>query len=228
MSYRGLTVPLPVGQQGFTGTENPSQAGPGHLLYTDGAELDAGIIRKEGGASKFNSAAIESGAVIISGINWLPIPGQPRDYIFTSTGKVLKDTGGGTFPTTMVSGLNSTRDPPPYFAPGGGEAVGAERRLFLFSGVNQVHSAAGDAATMVPINNPALDWAGAGAFPTFGLLHGHRMWVGGNSSDPHRMYFSSTADHQDFKGDHGNDMFVKSLLNFPGADASTTISDTNA
>lgn len=228
MSYRGLTVPLPVGQQGFTGTENPSQAGPGHLLYTDGAELDAGIIRKEGGASKFNAAAIESGAVIISGFNWLPVPAQPRDYIFTSTGKVLKDTGAGTFPTTMVSSLNSVREPPPLFAPGGGEALGASRRLFMFSSVNQVHSVGGDANTMSPISNPAIDWSGAGNFPAFGLLHGMRMWAGGNASDPHRMYFSTIGDHQDFKGDHGNDIFTKVLLHFSGADASTTITDSNA
>ena len=46
---------LPVGAQGFTGTRNPSQAGPGHLTYTDGAELNAGVIQKEGGATKFNT-----------------------------------------------------------------------------------------------------------------------------------------------------------------------------
>ena len=50
MAYRGVTARLPVGAQGFTGTRNQSQAGPGHLIFTDGAELDGGIIRKDGGA----------------------------------------------------------------------------------------------------------------------------------------------------------------------------------
>lgn len=422
MSYRGLTIPLPVGQQGFTGTENPSQAGPGHLLYTDGAELDAGIIRKEGGAEKFNSSALESidlliksllhmngtdasttftdssasphiwtavgnaqidtaqskfggasglfdgtgdyittpdhadftlgssnftialwfncnapggvirricgqcdstptaaatsfriqrtsgnvinasvaiGAVVttvtgttqfhdtlntgwhhvafvrigdilrlfidcvqeggdvavvgaindsanllaigttgevttdtwlgwiddwsirvgaatytanftpptaeatggllsavIAGINWSPVAGSLRDVVFLDGGTVLKDTGAGTFPTTMASSLSTDREPPPYFVVGGGEAVGAARRIFLFSSSNQVQTASADGNTLAAIANPAADWASS--FPTFGLLHGQRMWAGGNNSDPHRMYFSSLTNHTDF------------------------------
>jgi len=50
VAYRGVTAKLPIGAQGFTGTRNQSQAGPGHFTYTEGAELDAGIIRKDGGA----------------------------------------------------------------------------------------------------------------------------------------------------------------------------------
>jgi hypothetical protein len=198
MSYRGLIVPLPVGQQGFTGTENPSQAGPGHLLYTDGVELEAGILRKEGGASKFNASTLDSGAVIISGINWTPTGSNRRDVVFTSGGKVLKDTGAGTFGTTMVSGLTSVREPPPWFSVGGGEAVGSARKLFLFSSANQVQVASGDGATMAAISNPAADWTGAGNFPTFGLVHGFRNWGGGNNSDPHRLYYSTISNHEDF------------------------------
>lgn len=443
MSYRGLTIPLPVGQQGFTGTENPSQAGPGHLLYTDGAELDAGIIRKEGGAEKFNTSTlgvdsltkslmhfpgadasvvfieeslfprnwtavgnvqidnaqsvfggtsvlfdgtgdylstpdsadlalgalnwtaecrfncdaltslrkdlfgqcdaagittstsiqvfrhpssanvivaeacvgttrysvvgttaftsavnpgfhhvkfgrsgnilrlfidgvqeggdvaitgsindssnlftlgacgesvgtpwqgwmdewrfrvgvpIESAnftppvvpyevagtglgtsAAILSGINWSPVAGSLRDVIFTDGGAILKDSGAGTFPVVMAAGLVSNRDPPPYFAVGGGEAVGGSRRLFLFSSGNQVKHVAADGNTMADITSPAADWSAS--FPTFGLLHGQRMWAGGNNSDPHRMYFSSLTDHQDFLSGGGA---TGSIAIYPG------------
>lgn len=200
MSYRGIVVPLPVGQQGFTGTENPSQAGPGHFLYVDGVELQAGVIRKEGGAEKFNASALEGGAVIVSGINWTPVGSDRRDVIFTSTGKVLKDTGAGTFATAMVTGLNDAREPPPWFMACGGESVAAARHLFMFSSTNQVHEATADAATMTPISAPAADWTGAGNFPTFGVLHGFRVWAGGNNSDPHRLYYSTLTDHEDFTG----------------------------
>jgi Concanavalin A-like lectin/glucanases superfamily len=54
VAYRGVTVQLPVGASGFTGTRNQSQAGPGHLIFTEGAELDGGIIRKDGGARILN------------------------------------------------------------------------------------------------------------------------------------------------------------------------------
>lgn len=200
MSYRGLVIPLPVGQQGFTGTENPSQAGPGHFLFVDGVELEAGVIRKEGGAVKFNSSALASGATIVSGINWTPTANNRRDVLFADTGVVLKDTGAGTFSTTMVSGLNNAREPPPWFVAAGGETVGADRKLYMFSLSNQVQVAAADSNTMAAIGTPAADWTGANNFPTFGVPHGLRLWAGGNNSDPHRLYYSTLTNHSDFTG----------------------------
>src|SRR5262245_8206289 len=200
MSYRGLVVPLPVGQQGFTGTENPSQADPGHCLFVDGVELQAGVIRKEVGATKFNASALGSGATIVSGINWTPTPGNRRDVVFLDNGSVLKDTGAGTFGTTMVSGLNDARDPPPWFLVAGGEAVGAPRKLMMFSSTNQVKFADADGNTLANIGGPPADWTGAGNFPTFGVQHAFRVFAGGNNSDPHRLYYSTTTDHEDFAG----------------------------
>lgn len=199
MAYRGVTAKLPVGSQGFTGTRNPSQAGPGHLTLVDGAELDGGIIRKEGGAQKINAVALGAGATIVSGINWDPVSGVRHDVVFLSTGAVLQDTGAGTFGTTMVAALTNVREPPPYFMPAGGEAVGGVRKLFMFSGPNQVHVALAAAGTMAPIGAPAADWT-AGAFPTFGVQHGARVFAGGNASDPHRIYYSTITDHGNFTG----------------------------
>src|SRR5262249_4278187 len=48
------------------GTLNPSQAGPGHLTFVEGAELDGGIIRKDGGASKFNAPVPAHGDLLDS------------------------------------------------------------------------------------------------------------------------------------------------------------------
>ena len=198
MAYRGVVARLPVGAQGFTGTANPSQAGPGHLLYVDGAELDQGIIRKEGGASRLNETAIGSGATIISGINWSPAASTYYDAIFTSLGDIRRDTGGGVFTHSYVSGLNVTRDPPPWFLIAGGESVGAARRLMCFSATNQVKSVSGTADVMADVGGPAADWSSA--FPTFGVLHSNRVFAGGNASDPHRIYYSTVGDHTDFVG----------------------------
>lgn len=199
MSYRGFVAPLPVGQQGFTGTQNPSQAQPGHFIFVDGAELDAAIIRKEGGASKVNSSALGGGSVVVSGIDWFPTPGTTHTVVFLSNGDVLRDTGAGTFGTTMVSGLTNVRDPPPLFVPAGGELVGNKRRLLLFSRTNQVKVSADPWSTFANIGAPAADWAGA-TFPSFGVLHSFRMFAGGNTNDPHRIYYSTTSDHTDFTG----------------------------
>lgn len=200
MSYRGVTVRLPIGAQGFTGTKNPSQAGPGHLTFVDGAELDGGIIRKEGGAQKINSVALGAPSVIVSGISWDPVSGVKHDVVFLSNGTVRQEpSGAGTFPVTMVSGLTNVREPPPYFVPAGGESIGSPRKLYLFSSPNQAHVALGQAGTMAPISGPAADWAGV-SFPTFGILHQGRMFAGGNNSDPHRIYYSTLTNHSDFTG----------------------------
>jgi hypothetical protein len=97
----------------------------------------------------------------------------------------------------MTSGLVVNRDPPPIFVTAGGESVGSTRKLFLFSMGNQVQVASGAAATMAPISTPPADWA-SGNFPSFGVLHGFRLWGGGNNSDPHRLYYSTPGNHQDF------------------------------
>ena len=199
MSYRGFVARLPVGQQGFTGTQNPAQAQPGHFIYVDGAELDGDITRKEGGAEKVNASALGGGAVVVSGIDWFPTPGVQHTVVFLSDGSVLRDAGGGTFGTTMITGLTNVRDPPPLFLPVGGEAVGAKRRLLLFSAVNQVQVSADPWSTFGAVGAPAADWAG-GTFPTFGVQHAFRVFAGGNANDPHRLYYSTTTSHSDWTG----------------------------
>lgn len=209
MAYKGFTVTLPVGQNGFSGTINQSQALPGHLLYTDGAELEAGIIRKEGGAAKVNAVALASGAAVVSGTSWQPSPGVNHDLVFLDDGSVRRDAGTGAFATTLVSGLNDSREPPPWFESGGAEAEGADPKLFMFSATNQVHVVAGTSGTMAPISGPAADWSAS--FPTFGVKHDLRMFAAGNSNDPHRLYYTPIDDHEAF-----NDVDGGSISIYPG------------
>lgn len=203
MAYRGSVTRLPVGMLGFSGSSNPTQLQAGHFENVEGVSLDGGLLQKEGGAAKFNAAALGAPSVVISGINYSPLANTTRDAVFLSNGSILKDTGAGTFATTLASGLTSTRVPPPHFMMAGGEAAGAPRTLFCFSNTNQVRVVDGDGAVMAAITTPPADWAGAGNFPTFGVLHEGRLWAGGNASDPHRMYYSRSSDHQDFSAPGG-------------------------
>lgn len=211
MAYTGAVVRLPIGLQGFSGSRNPTQLQSGHFQFVEGVVLDGGLIQKEGGASKLNSGALGAPSVVISGISYSPLASVYREAVFLSNGSILKDSGAGTFATTLASGLTSTRDPPPYFVMAGGEAGGSPRTLFLFSATNQVRAVDGDGAAMAAISVPPADWAGAGNFPTFGILHENRLWGGGNASDPHRIYYSNPADHQDFTGSGSGSLSI-----FPG------------
>lgn len=200
MAYRGQTVKLPIGTLGLSGSRNPTQLQAGHFQAVEGVSLHGGLIQKEGGATKMNTDALGAGAVVVSGINYSPLTGATRDAVFLSDGQVLKDSGTNTFPTVMAFGLVSVREPPPYFMMAGGEAPGQTRDLFLFSTTNQVQISVGDAGTMAAIGTPAADWTGAGNFPPFGVLHEHRIWAGGNATDPHRIYYSTATDHGNYTG----------------------------
>ena len=210
MAYRGSVIRLPIGLLGFSGSKNPTQLQAGHFEDVEGVVLEGGLIQKEGGAAKLNAVALGAGSSVIAGLNYSPLADVRRDVVFLSNGSVLKDDGPGTFPTTMASGLNVDREPPPFFMMGGGEAVGAPRHLFLFSASNQVKTASADGSTLADISGPPADWTG-GNFPTFGVLHEGRIWGGGNASDPHRVYFSDTADHEVFNGGNSGSMSI-----FPG------------
>lgn len=196
MAYRGQTVTLPVGLQGFSGSRNPSKMGPGHFSYAEGVDYDGGVLVKDGGAEKLNATELGSGASIIAGTNWSPAAGDYHDIVFLDTGDVLKDTGAGTFATTVATALDTPTVYPPIFATGGGETVGNARKLFMFSEAEQVQVLPGTSDTMADISDPAADWTAA--FPIAGCLHDLRMWAWGVASDPHRLYYSDTADHEDF------------------------------
>lgn len=197
MAYRGIKATFPIGLQGIHGARNPSKLQPGHLTASEGLDIDQGVLVKEGGADKLNTVSL--GAVIRAGWNWSPAPNDYRNIVLLEGGSVRQDiNSAGTFATTMRSGLADPVIYPPTFCECGGEAVGATRKLLMFTDTNQVQITSGTSGTMADISDPAADWASE--YPLFGVQHAQRVFAGGNGSDPHRIYYTTTADHQDFAG----------------------------
>lgn len=203
MSYRGFIAEIPVGQRGLTGNVNVVNISPDFLLRAENVTYEAGTVQGEGGASKYNSSAITGAPSVLGGHDWNHDGGTQRMVVMTSGGKLLKDSGGGTFATELATGLNATDsagDPVvPVFAEGGKEAAANNRKLFIFTGRNAVQVLSADGATTAAIATPPADWTGTSQ-PKFGLSHEGRMWGGGNSNDPHRLYYSTTGTHEDFTG----------------------------
>lgn len=180
---------------GFNGSKNPSQLLPTDLSFTEGTDIDAQVLIKDGGADKFTPSALPAG--VLAGFNWSPAQGLYHDIVFLANGQIRKDTGAGTFATI----LNTVGVPtlfPPYMVAAGGEAVGATRKLFIYNEAAQVQMLSGIANTCAAISTPPADWAAS--FPIFGIQHAQRMWSGGNATDPHRIYYSTTGSHQDYLG----------------------------
>ncbi len=195
MAFRGIQATLPVGLQGLHGSRNPSKLGPGHLFLVEGVDYDGDVLIKDGGAEKLNASALGDPSKILAGTNWSPASGEHHDVVVLDNGDILKDTGAGTFGTTLAT-INVPTIFPPFFVRAGGEAVGEPRKLFIFSEGDQVQVVLGNANTAADIATPPADWASS--FPIFGGAHANRVFAGGNASDPHRLYYTGTADHEDY------------------------------
>lgn len=206
--YTGQIFDIPVGQGGLVGTRNQALISPDQLIVATNLSFEGGVLRKEGGAVKYNSSAISGAPTILGGWDWWPTTALQRSIVVTDAGSMLKDSGAGTFPTTLCSG-KTFAGTIPVFVEGGKEAAANNRKLFMFSGLTQVQVLSADGATTANIATPPADWAAA--FPTLGFTHIGRLWGAGNTNDPHRLYYSTPTSHEDFTGANSG-----SLAIYPG------------
>jgi hypothetical protein len=198
MAFSGEVAEMPVGLDGLAGTKNLAELGPGHLIIAENVQYTSGTLGKEGGSAKFNSSALSSTPAILGGHDWHPTgTSTQRMIVVTSAGTILKDTGSADFTVTLKTGLTIGSFTNPVFVEGGKEAAAGDKKLFIFTGNNVVQVLDADATTTGDIEKPPSDWSGSNQ-PSVGLIHENRMWGGGNANDPHRMYYSLAADHEDF------------------------------
>lgn len=209
MAYSGFIAELPIGFGGLVGTKNQAKIQPDQLIVARNVDYASGTIRKMGGAAKYNSTVITGAPSIIGGWDWWPTDGVQRMVVLTSAGNYLKDSGSGTFADTLATGLTTT-DVVPVFVEGGKEVAANNRKLFLFTGKNAPRVLSGDGITATAIATPPADWSGANQ-PVSGTIHAGRLWAGGNLNDPHRVYYSTTGNQEDFTGAGSGSISV-----FPG------------
>ena len=193
--FTGTVAEIPVGTTGLAGSKNQSRIPPTALLIARNVTYENGTVQKEGGTTKYNSSAITGTPSILGGTDWNHDGATQRMIVVLDDGTIKKDDGGGTFATTLKSGLTATASTVPIFVSGGKEAAANNRKLFIITASNQVQVLSADGATTSDIATPPADWGSS--YPAFGLTHEARFWGGGNSNDPHRLYYSTTTDHED-------------------------------
>lgn len=196
MGYIGESIPVPLGQKGIISDLPQSLTPYDALSQAINIEMNIAGIFKAYGSSKFNSDDQLDGEVV-SLYDWWPDSDNQRTIAATTAGKVYRDTGDGSFAsaTEIASSLGSL-DPTMQIVAGGSEDTGENKKLFLFHNNMVPKFIDGDAATLSSFTNLATDWSSAN--PTFGINHLSRMWVFGNSNQPHRVYVSLPTDHADF------------------------------
>jgi hypothetical protein len=199
MAFTGRTVGLVLGTGGQSGAKNQAAVRPDQLILANNLTFEGITIQKEGGATKYNSTAVSGTPNIIAGWDWDHNGSTQRQVIVTDAGTILRDDGSGDFTaTTLKSGL-TVANQVPVFLECGLEAAGNNKKLFCFTGANVVQVLDGNAATTSDLTTPPADWATTNQ-PKFGAVHEGRVWAGGNVNDPHRLYYSTTTNHEDFTG----------------------------
>jgi hypothetical protein len=205
MAFSGVAVEIPLGIEGLSGNPNHAELGPGHLVTAQNVSYWSGTLRRESGALLYTPTPL-AGA-ITSGYTWL---GGTRSIITvtppTGPSELRKDTGPGTFATVLATAPTAF-DLIPTYAEGGEEDLGTSTKLFVAWSPNAPRVVLGDADTATAITGAPPEWAASG--PATFVLHEGRMWGVGAGNDPHRVYFSSTTDHEKFlAADGGGNMLV--------------------
>lgn len=199
MAFTGVSVEIPLGVEGLTGNPNHADLGPGHLVTAQNISYWSGTIRRESGAVLTTPTPL--GGAITSGYTWL---GGTRTVITvtpaTGPSQLRKDTGEGTYGTVLATATQAF-DMLPNYAEGGEEELNAPTKLFVAWSPNPPLVIEGDADTARPITDAPTEWTGAG--PTQFVNHEGRIWAIGMGADPHRLYYSSTTNHENFTGPGG-------------------------
>lgn len=198
MAYTGTEFEIQLGD-GTLETDNAqSRIAPNNFIVANNVSVFQNQVQKERGSTKFNTTALDGGSDVDALFDWFPDASTQRLFAVTRSGKIFRDTGDKTFTSgaAVKTGL-SVSDNQIKFVSGGNESPGNSKKLFLFTGGDQVQVTAGDSGTFANISSPAADWS-APNFPKFGILHNGRVWAFGNANAPHRIYASLTSDHEDF------------------------------
>ncbi len=195
MASRWLVAEIPLVSRGLNGSKNYNEVPFDALIDADNLTFEDGNISKEGGASKFNTDVIPGTPSVLGGWDWNHDGNSQRSIVVTDAGTILRATGI-RYSGTMKSGLSVSANTAPHFSEGGQESSANNRKLFICTGTNQVQVVSGDGATTSDLATPPADWATK--YPLFMLNHEGRMWGGGNTNDPHRLYYSTQADHEDW------------------------------
>jgi hypothetical protein len=195
MAYKGNQVALPLGNIGLVTDTAHTDMPPGALVEANNVQFDGLRVLKSPGSEKYTTSPLDGPVVGL--FDWFPNPVTQRMIAVTREGSIYRDVGDGSFAaqTAITTGL-ATPNNQTFFVEGGEELSGRPRKLFIFTGTNQVQVITGDGTTTNDITQPAADWSTS--YPKAGIIHKGRLWAFGNNNSPHRLYASDPEDHEDF------------------------------
>jgi hypothetical protein len=202
--YKGQNILVPLGGGGLQTDLPQSRIAPTKLIEARNVTLVNGYCEKSPGSKRWNQVNPNSGQTTISGgiaafSEYFPSSDNQRVIVLGKDGKIYKFnspfervqlTAATGAPTTLSLGKQ------PHIAIGGNEDIGKPKKVFVFSGLNQVQVIENDGVTHRNISAPSVDWTSA--YPSFGLVYRSRLWAFGNSNIPDFLYASEEANYENF------------------------------
>lgn len=198
MSKQVNILSIPLGQEGLQTDDPQSKLGIGTLIRALNLNMQNGLIEKDFGSRRWNSSALPSG--IRGAYDWNPNEATQRMVVVTAAGRVYKFidptsyteiTASSGAPTT----LNVSTQEFVNIVSGGNESYGRDKKLFIFTGRDQIQVVAADASTRANISNPVSDWSGNN-YPIDGLIHRGRLFTWVRSG--HTVQASLATNHENF------------------------------
>lgn len=202
----GSTVTINQGSTTTTGTVSwTSPFRPGDYVYIAGQER---IVASVTSTTVLDTTEAWESSIAVSSATIYRRAGR-RMVTATTAGNVFKEsptstTAGDIDAIVLVGGLTEGVRTPGFFLVGGKEAGGVNRKLFYYNGADPIQVLDGDGSTMSAIDLPPSDFGtavNATRQPVAGVIHNFRHVAFGTWQDPHRLYFSSPDDHEDFTTD---------------------------
>jgi len=192
MGYTGQVAHIPFGQLGLLTDVPPGDVPRGAFIKANNVSFETGSITKAPGSLRYNTQVLPASVCAV--IDYWPTTSTQRMIAACTNGSLYRDIGDRLFSDAVAinSGLMDLT-PKCQFVTGGQEVQGNNKKLFLFSGTNQLYVLSGDADEFFPAGNPAADWTTPN-YPKFGFVHQARLWAFMGQ----RAYASDTADHENF------------------------------
>lgn len=224
VGYAGEIAAIQCGEGGLRANLNPSKIPLRNVIQAEGVVFREDHWRKEPGTVLFgtniNSLSDLADAVIVALNDWHPTEAVQRIVHLRGDGKLyftLANPGQngdpGAFASTTTSGPGTRFG---FFITGGQDAAApTTRKLFLLRSNFQPTVVRGDVTNDVVISLPAVDWSNAHP-PIAGVINNSRLWLAGNTNNPHQLYASKAGDQEDFQTVGGFTSDFQSLSIFPG------------
>lgn len=226
MSYQpGQGGLLPLGKGALRTDDAQDDIPITNLIQARNVTIRNGVLEKDFGSKRWNPTALPGR--VLAFYDWWPNDFTQLVVVACSDGKLYQFTDPYNFEEIVPIGaaqpiLNIAKTA--HFVQGGQESLSRPRKLFFFSGNDQIQVISGDIPERRNLGDvsqgapsgsgPSVDWT-VNNYPKFGFIHRNRFFVLGNGNQPHMAYASSPTNNEDFITTVGADKFLTYNI-YPG------------